>query len=56
MAVLSTGAVASEGNRNLAEILDIDLDENGFFQVEMKYGSPLHTAREGIYVAVVRPE
>jgi heterodisulfide reductase subunit A len=50
MAVLSAGAVASNGNHQLADMLDIDLDENGFFQAEMKYGSPLHTAREGIYV------
>jgi heterodisulfide reductase subunit A len=50
MAVLSTGAVAAESNRELADILKIDLDENGFFNVDMKYGSPLHTSREGIFI------
>ncbi len=50
MVVLSTGAVAAASNGELARILGIDLDENGFFKVENKYGSPLHTAREGIYI------
>ncbi len=50
MAVLSTGAVASASNPGLAEVLGLDLDENGFFEVETKYGSPLHTAKEGIYL------
>ncbi len=50
MAVLSAGAVAPKSNKELAEVLGIDLDENGFFKVDTRYGSPLHTAREGIYV------
>jgi heterodisulfide reductase subunit A len=50
MAVLSTGAVAAESNGELAEVLGIGLDENGFFEIETKYGSPLHTSREGICV------
>ena len=50
MVVLSTGAQASESNKGLAGVLGIDLDENGFFKVETKYGSPLHTEREGIYI------
>jgi len=50
MVVLSTGAVASESNRALAEVLDIGLDENGFFEIDKKYCSPLDTTREGIYV------
>ena len=50
MAVLSAGAIASESNQGLAEVLGIDLDENGFFGVDPKYGSPLHTVKEGIYV------
>ena len=50
MAVLSAGAVAPKSNKGLAEVLGIDLDENGFFKVDTRYGSPLHTAREGIYV------
>ena len=50
MVVLSTGAVASESNRKLADVLGIDLDVNNFFEIDTKYGSPLHTCREGIYV------
>lgn len=50
MVILSTGAVAAATNRQLAGILGIQLDENGFFEIDSKYGSPLHTAREGIYV------
>ncbi|UCD58498.1 MAG: CoB--CoM heterodisulfide reductase iron-sulfur subunit A family protein, partial [Candidatus Hydrogenedentota bacterium] len=50
MVVLSSGAVASDSNKELAEVLGIDLDENGFFKVETRYGSPLHTAKEGIYI------
>jgi len=50
MVVLSAGAVASESNEKLADVLGIDLDENGFFEIETRYGSPLHTVREGIYV------
>jgi heterodisulfide reductase subunit A len=50
MVVLSTGAVAAGSNAELAGVLGIDCDENGFFKVETRYGSPLHTAREGIYI------
>ncbi|MDH4156309.1 MAG: FAD-dependent oxidoreductase [candidate division Zixibacteria bacterium] len=50
LAVLSAGAVASESNRKLAELLGLKLDENGFFEIETTYGSPLHTAREGVYL------
>ncbi len=50
MAILSSGAVASESNKNLAKILGIELDENNFFKVDTKYGSPLHTAKEGVYI------
>ena len=50
LAVLSAGAIGSESNERLADVLGIDLDDNGFFRIETKYGSPLHTAREGVYV------
>ncbi len=50
LAVLSTGAVASESNRTLAEVLGLELDENGLFKVETTYGSPLHTAKEGVFL------
>ena len=50
MVVLSTGAQASHFNPQLAEVLGLNLDENGFFKVEDRLGSPLHTQREGIYI------
>ncbi len=50
MAVLSTGAVASEFNKDLARVLGIELDENKFFRADSALNSPLHTSREGIYV------
>jgi heterodisulfide reductase subunit A len=50
LAILSAGAMAASGNEKLADVLDIELDENKFFKVETKYGSPLHTAKEGIYI------
>ncbi len=50
MAVLASGAVSAESNSRLADVLGIELDENGFFEIDTKYGSPLHTLREGIYV------
>jgi len=50
MAVLSTGAIASESNRRLADVLGIDLDENRFFKIDTSFSSPLHTSREGVYV------
>jgi heterodisulfide reductase subunit A len=50
MAVLSAGAVAAASNPELADVLGIELDGNGFFEFETRYGSPLHTARQGVYV------
>ncbi|MEE9555125.1 MAG: 4Fe-4S binding protein, partial [candidate division Zixibacteria bacterium] len=51
MAVLSAGAVASESNERMAEVLGIELDENRFFKIDHTYSSPLHTTREGVYVS-----
>jgi heterodisulfide reductase subunit A len=50
MVVLSSGAVAAETNKTLADVLGIDLNENSFFDTNGKSGSPLHTSREGVYV------
>jgi len=50
LAVLSTGAMAGEKNKELAEVLNIELDENNFFKIDTKFGSPLHSAKEGIYI------
>ena len=48
MAVLSAGAVASESNKKLAQVLGLNLGENDFFKVDSRYGSPRHTAKEGV--------
>ncbi|MBD3234567.1 MAG: FAD-binding protein [candidate division Zixibacteria bacterium] len=50
MAILSAGAVAPKSNEKLAEVLGIELDGNGFFSLDTKYGSPLHTSKEGVFV------
>lgn len=50
MAVLSAGAVAAASNKDLAKVAGIELDENGFFKVDSTYGSPLHTAKEGVFI------
>ncbi|MCP4567342.1 MAG: CoB--CoM heterodisulfide reductase iron-sulfur subunit A family protein [FCB group bacterium] len=50
MAVLSAGAVAAESNKELAETLGLNLDENNFFKVDTRQGSPLHTGRDGVYI------
>ncbi len=50
LAVLSAGAIGLESNERLADVLGIDLDDNGFFRIETRYGSPLHTSRDGVYV------
>ncbi|MFP4050269.1 MAG: FAD-dependent oxidoreductase [Thermoplasmata archaeon] len=51
MVVLSSAIVPSEGNEKLADILDIDLDENGFFESEDMLTAPMDSTREGIYLA-----
>ena len=48
--VLSTAIIPSPV-RNLADILDIDLDENGFIKEKNVIYAPFETSREGIYVA-----
>jgi heterodisulfide reductase subunit A len=50
MVVLSTGAVPAETNKSLADVLGIDLSGNGFFDINGKLGSPLHTSKDGVYV------
>jgi len=51
MVVLSSAIVPSEGNENLSDILDIELDENGFFESEDMLTAPMDSTREGIYLA-----
>jgi heterodisulfide reductase subunit A len=48
--VLSTAIIPSP-IKNLAQILDIELDENGFVKEKDVVYAPFETSREGIYVA-----
>ncbi|RLC90847.1 MAG: heterodisulfide reductase [Chloroflexi bacterium] len=49
MLVLSTG-IDPNDNRELAEVLDVPLDENGFFQEEYPKMRPLDFTRRGIFL------
>jgi heterodisulfide reductase subunit A len=49
--VLSTSIIPSIGNKKLAEILGIEVDENGFFQQESLLINPIQSSKDGIYLA-----
>ena len=49
LVVLTTPLVPSSGTRELAKILDIDLDEYGFFK-EQSYFNKSMSSKEGIYL------
>ena len=49
LVVLATPLVPSSGTRELAKILDIDLDEYGFFK-EQSYFNKSMSSKEGIYL------
>lgn len=51
MVVLSAAIVPSKSNEKLAEILNIELDENGFFESEDMLTAPMDSTREGIFLA-----
>jgi heterodisulfide reductase subunit A len=48
--VLSTGLLPSEGNKRLAKVLKIELDDLGFFKERDALMAPLETNVEGIYL------
>jgi heterodisulfide reductase subunit A len=48
--ILATGLEPSDGVRELASVLGLKLDENGFFQ-EMTPLDPVLSTREGIFLA-----
>ncbi|MBN1276762.1 MAG: CoB--CoM heterodisulfide reductase iron-sulfur subunit A family protein [Deltaproteobacteria bacterium] len=50
MLVLSTGLIASDRNERLAKVLNIELDELGFFREKSPMLAPLETNVEGIYL------
>lgn len=51
MVVLSAAIVPASGNRQLAAVLGIELDENGFFRSRDPLTAPMESTREGIYLA-----
>ena len=49
--VLSAAIVPNPGNKELTEILGVELDENGFFKEKDLFSAPSESSREGIYLA-----
>ncbi|MBS3816609.1 MAG: CoB--CoM heterodisulfide reductase iron-sulfur subunit A family protein [Candidatus Thermoplasmatota archaeon] len=51
MVVLSSAIVPSEGNKELADLLGVEVDENGFFESKDVLTAPMDSTRDGIYLA-----
>ncbi len=51
MVVLSTGLLPAKGTAELAEILNLDFDENGFFIADHEILNPTGSVLDGIYIA-----
>lgn len=51
MVVLSSAIIPSEGNEELADMMGIEVDENGFFESKDILTAPMESTREGIYLA-----
>jgi heterodisulfide reductase subunit A len=51
MVVLSTGLKPAEDTEKLSELLNVDLDENGFFKVDHEILHTTGTMIDGIYIA-----
>ncbi len=51
MVVLSTAALPARGSVELARVLDVELDANGFFKHRDPEHAPAETTRPGVYVA-----
>ena len=49
--VLSTSIIPSKGNKKLAEIIGIEVDENGFFKQDNLLQNPVQSTKDGIYLA-----
>ncbi|MEM4728179.1 MAG: hydrogenase iron-sulfur subunit [Thermoplasmata archaeon] len=49
--VLSTAIVPSKDNRKLARILEIEVDESGFFRSADILSNPTQSTREGVFLA-----
>jgi heterodisulfide reductase subunit A len=49
--ILSTSIIPAKGNKKLAEIIGIDVDENGFFKQDSLLENPVQSTKDGIYLA-----
>jgi heterodisulfide reductase subunit A len=50
LVVLSSALIPSKSNKELSEILEIDLDESGFFKERELGGNPIETSKAGIFI------
>jgi heterodisulfide reductase subunit A len=50
MVVLSSALISSEGSKELAKILGVELARDGFFKQKDACGAPLESTHEGIYL------
>jgi heterodisulfide reductase subunit A-like polyferredoxin len=48
--ILSSAVIPSEGSEELAKILGVNLDENGFFKERQSNTSTVETNKDGIYI------
>ena len=51
MLVLSTAIAPSSGNKKLADILGVEVDENGFFKQQSLLTDPIQSTRKGVFLA-----
>ncbi len=51
LVVLSSAVIPNNSNQNLAKVLDIELDNHGFFQESGLPGSASESSREGIFLS-----
>lgn len=49
--VLSTSIIPAKGNKKLAQLIGIEVDENGFFKQDSLLENPVESSKEGIYLA-----
>jgi len=49
--VLSTSIIPAKGNKKLAEIIGLEVDENGFFKQESLLENPVESSKDGVYLA-----
>ncbi len=49
--VLSTAIIPNQGNKKLGEILDVEVDENGFFKQQSLLTNPIQSTRDGVFLA-----